>query len=32
MEPEGFRLEFVSDSCQRGGASYRFVPVRTIAK
>ena len=30
---EGFRLDFVSDTCQRAGTSFRFTPVRaTVAK
>lgn len=31
-EPDGFRLEFVSDSCRRSGADLKFATVRTIAK
>ena len=32
-DAEGFRLEFVSDSCGRSGGSYRFVPVKnTVAR
>jgi hypothetical protein len=27
-EPEGFRLELISDSCLRKPASYRYVAVR----
>lgn len=32
-DAEGFRLEFVSDSCKRGGGNYRFVFVKnTVAR
>jgi hypothetical protein len=32
-DAEGFLLEFVADSCKRGGGNYRFVPVKnTVAR
>jgi hypothetical protein len=31
-DAEGFRLEFISDSCKRAGGNYRFVLVKNTAR